>query len=86
MFIVVVPLLLIPSPFWLLAAVEIEPLLFIVVVPLLRIPPAPVLELEGVVIEPVPVIVSVPEVRVHVELTAVLIVPPLEVHCAIDEV
>ena len=43
--------------------------------------PLPVVE-----IEPVPVIVSVPEFSVHFVVTAVLIVPPLEVHSAIDEV
>ena len=59
--------------------------MFIVVVPLVLIAslfePLPVVE-----IEPVPVIVSVPEFSVHFVVTAVLIVPPLEVHCAIDEV
>jgi len=59
------------------------PLLFTAVTLLLiRTAGIPVVE-----IEPVSVIVSVPEVRAHCVVTAVLIVPPLELHCcAIDEV
>ena len=60
------------------------PLLFTSAVTLLLIRTAGIPVVE---IEPVPVIVSVPEVRAHCVVTAVLIVPPLEVHCcAIDEV
>ena len=61
--------------------------MFIVFVPLPLVLIASLPEPGSVVeIEPVPVIVSVPEVREHCVVTAVLIVPPLEVHCAIDEV
>ena len=57
----------------------------IVVVPLLLIA-SPLALGRLVEIEPVPVMVSVPEVSAHCVVTAVLIVPPLEVHSAIDEV
>lgn len=37
------------------------------------------------VIDPVDVMVSVPDCRVQLPVVAVLMVPPLLVHCAIDE-
>ena len=40
---------------------------------------------DELVIDPVDVMVSVPDCKLHVPVVAVLMVPPVLVHCAIDE-